>query len=116
VRYFGQILGLPAVVVFLVIATELLGGAALVVGLLGRVAALAVAVLMAGAAITVHLPHGFFMNWFGSQKGEGWECHLLALAMSAVIVLSGSGAWSLDGMLSRRFGRRLARTASPAHA
>ncbi len=89
VPFFSGVLGLPAITVALVIAAELLGGAALAAGVLSQLGALAVAVLMVGAAVTVHLPHGFFMNWFGTQKGEGWEYHLLALAMSAVIMING---------------------------
>ena len=71
--------------------------------MLGRLAALAVAVLMLVAALTVHLSHGFFMNWFGTQKGEGWEYHLLAMAMSAVIMIKGSGAWSIDARIASAF-------------
>jgi putative oxidoreductase len=49
----------------------------------------------------VHLPNGFFMNWMGNQKGEGFEFHLLALAMAAALLLRGAGAFSLDRMLSK---------------
>jgi len=49
----------------------------------------------------VHLPNGFFMNWAGNQKGEGFEYHLLVIAMAAVLVWRGSGAWSADGALSK---------------
>jgi putative oxidoreductase len=101
-RFFAEVLGLPSVVVAFTVVAELVGGAALVVGALGRLAATAIGVLMVGAAVSVHLPHGFFMNWFGNQKGEGWEYHLLALAMSVAIVHNGSGAWSVDAVIARR--------------
>jgi putative oxidoreductase len=39
-------------------------------------------------------------NWFGSQKGAGWEYHLLVLAMSAVIITKGRGAWSIDATIA----------------
>lgn len=110
-RFFAEVLGLPSVVVAFTVVAELVGGAALVVGVLGRVAAAAIGVLMVGAAVSVHLPHGFFMNWFGHQKGEGWEYHLLALAMSVAIVLNGSGAWSVDAVIARR-----APSGDPAYA
>jgi putative oxidoreductase len=49
----------------------------------------------------VHLPNGFFMNWMGNQKGEGFEYHLLALAMAAALLLRGAGAFSVDRALSK---------------
>jgi putative oxidoreductase len=78
---------------------EFLGGLALIVGLLSRVAALGVAIEMAVAVFLVHFPNGFFMNWFGTQQGEGFEYHLLAISMAAVIVYRGAGALSLDRAL-----------------
>jgi putative oxidoreductase len=36
------------------------------------------------------------MNWFGKQKGEGFEYHLLAIAIAAVLVLRGGGKWAAD--------------------
>jgi putative oxidoreductase len=49
----------------------------------------------------VHLPNGFFMNWAGTQKGEGFEYHLLTIASAAVLLLRGAGAFSLDRSLSK---------------
>jgi hypothetical protein len=54
------------------------------------------------AALLVHLPYGFFMNWFGSKTGEGIEYHILALALASLIAVRGSGAWSLDRLLVDR--------------
>ena len=101
-RYFTGTLGIPAPIAILVFPAEFLGGPALVVGLLGRVAALGIAISMVVATVLVHLPYGFFMNWYGRQKGEGYEYHLLAIAMALAIVLRGSGALSLDRWLTRR--------------
>jgi putative oxidoreductase len=42
------------------------------------------------------------MNWAGTQKGEGFEYHLLALAITFLIMARGAGAFSLDRVLSRR--------------
>jgi len=41
------------------------------------------------------------MNWFGTQKGEGFEYHLLAIALGLIIAMRGSGAFSLDRLLAR---------------
>jgi putative oxidoreductase len=49
----------------------------------------------------VHLQNGFFMNWFGNQKGEGIEYHLLALGLALVIMIKGSGKFSLDRLLHK---------------
>lgn len=100
--FFTGVLQLPAVSIPFVIGTELIGGALLILGILGRAMAAAAALMIAGAAVTVHLPHGFFMNWFGNQGGEGFEYHLLFLALTAVVVRHGSGAWSVDSVLTSR--------------
>ncbi len=93
-------LGMPAPVAFLVICTEFFGGLGLIVGLLTRIAALGIGAEMIGAIFLVHLPNGFFMNWTGHQKGEGFEYHLLVIAIAATLLLRGAGAFSLDRVLS----------------
>lgn len=57
---------------------------------------------MVGVALTSHLPRGFFMNWTGTQGGEGFEYHLLALALALPIVVGGGGAASVDGWLASK--------------
>jgi putative oxidoreductase len=94
-------MGMPAPVAFLVICTEFFGGLGLIVGLLTRIAALGIGVEMIGAIFMVHMANGFFMNWAGNQKGEGFEYHLLAIAMSAALLLRGAGAFSVDRALSK---------------
>ena len=94
-------MGMPAPVAFLVICTEFFGGLGLIVGLLTRIAALGIGVEMIGAIFMVHLPNGFFMNWAGNQKGEGFEYHLLAIAVCAALLLRGAGAFSVDRALSK---------------
>ena len=54
------------------------------------------------AIANVHAANGFFMNWFGAQKGEGFEYHLLAIALAAVVVIGGSGKLSVDRWLTTR--------------
>ncbi|MGH7542038.1 MAG: DoxX family protein, partial [Gemmatimonadota bacterium] len=98
-----QTVGIPWIFAFLVIVAEFFGGVGLLLGLLGRAAALGVGSVMVGAALIGHVQHGFFMNWSGSLPAgaEGWEFHLLALALVAIVILRGSGAASLDRAISR---------------
>lgn len=94
----GQML--PAAIVFLVIVIEFFGALGLILGLLGRVAALGVLAVMLGAVFTIHHAHGFFMNWSGQQAGEGYEYHILAGAMALAILIKGSGSLSVDRAMS----------------
>ena len=94
-------MGIPAPVAFLIICIEFFGGLGLIVGLLTRIAALGIGSEMIGAIFMVHLQNGFFMNWMGTQKGEGFEYHLLTIAMAAALLLRGAGAFSLDRALSK---------------
>jgi putative oxidoreductase len=96
-------LGFPAPLAALAIVTELVAPIALVVGLGGRLASLGIFGIMVGAAST-HVADGLFMNWFGSLPAgsEGFEYHLLAIGLSAVVAINGSGALSLDRWLATR--------------
>ncbi|HYO94277.1 MAG TPA: DoxX family protein [Polyangiaceae bacterium] len=95
--------GFPAPLAALAIVTELLAPVLLAVGLGGRLAAAGLFGLMLGA-ISTHLENGFFMNWFGSMAAgrEGYEYHLLVLALAAVVMIKGSGAGSVDRLLVGR--------------
>ncbi len=88
-------LGIPGALGFLAITAEFFGGLGLLFGFFGRLAAFGVITNMAVAAMMVHR-HYFFMNWYGNQQGEGFEYHLLAIAVASVILVKGSGAFSLD--------------------
>jgi putative oxidoreductase len=48
----------------------------------------------------VHSKVGFFMNWNGTQKGEGFEYHLLVIAMATFLMVRGAGALSIDRALT----------------
>ena len=100
--FFTQQMGIPALFAVLAILAEFLGGLGLLIGLLIRVAAFGIAVNMAVAVFLVHGPNGLFMNWYGNQKGEGFEYHLLALAMAVLVIARGAGAWSVDRVLEAR--------------
>ena len=95
---FNQ-MGIPDFLAFLAIAAEFFGGLALIVGFLGRVAALGIVINMLVAVFAVHLPNGFFMNWTGTQQGEGFEYHLLAIAIGLAVLIKGSGTMSVDHAL-----------------
>jgi putative oxidoreductase len=92
----GSGLGLPPWVTVLIMITEFFGSIALLLGVLTRLAALGIAALMVGAIAMVHAQHGFFMNWFGAQQGEGFEYHLLALGSALALIIGGGGALSVD--------------------
>jgi putative oxidoreductase len=100
--FFTQKMGIPWIVAFLVIIGESFGSLALLAGFLTRFSAVSLAVIMLGAITMVHLPYGFFMNWFGQQQGEGFEYHLLVIGMAAALVLTGGGKWSVDRAIAER--------------
>jgi len=88
--------GIPTLFAFLALAAEFLGPLGLAVGFLTRIAAFGIACVMLVAIATVHWPNGFFMNWYGNQKGEGFEYHLLALGVAIAVIVVGGGVWSFD--------------------
>ena len=94
--FFRNLLHIPVPLAFLAIMAEFLGGIGLILGLLTRIAALGIGVNMMVAIVTVHSAYGFFMNWTGAQKGEGFEFHLLVLAMVVFLIIRGGGALSVD--------------------
>jgi putative oxidoreductase len=104
VRLFREQLQIPASLAVLAVAAEFLGGLGLIVGLLSRVAALGIAVVMCVALFAVHRKFGFFMNWYGEKQGHGIEYHILVLALATVVIFKGGGALSLDQALSRHLG------------
>ncbi len=98
--FFTGLMHVPAPLAFLAIGAEFFGGMGLILGFLTRIAAFGIGVNMLVAIMTVHLPFGFFMNWTGTQKGEGFEFHLLVLTIVAFLLIRGAGAFSVDRVLS----------------
>jgi putative oxidoreductase len=98
--FFTQ-MGIPAPFAALAIAAEFLGGIGLLLGFLGRVAAFGIACNMVVAVAMIHRHFGFFANWYGQQKGEGFEYHILVVAITLAIMIKGSGAFSVDRALSK---------------
>jgi len=99
--FFTHQMGIPAPIAALAIAAEFLGGIGLVLGFLSRIAAFGIAFEMLVAVAMVHQHFGFFANWTGQQKGEGFEYHILAVAIALAIMIKGSGALSVDRALSK---------------
>jgi putative oxidoreductase len=98
--FFTQMMHIPALFAFLAICAEFLGGVGLILGALGRIAAFGITCNMVVAILMVHHHFGLFMNWSGQQKGEGFEYHLLAIAIAVVLMARGSGAFSVDRALT----------------
>ena len=69
--------------------------------MLFRSAAFGISVNMLVAIFMVHSANGFFMNWAGNQKGEGFEYHVLVLAMTTFLMIRGAGAFSVDRAIAR---------------
>jgi putative oxidoreductase len=111
--FFTETLGIPTPLAVLVIFFEFFGSLALIAGALARPMAAAIGGIMVTAALIVHLPNGFFMNWSGAQGGEGFEFHILAAALALVVTIGGAGAFSLDRWLAGTK-REAVRAPSPA--
>ena len=97
--YFTENAGLSWIVGFLVIIIEFFGSLSLILGLATRLWSLAIFFLTIGIVQTAHFQYGFFMNWFGNQKGEGIEYFLLMLGLAASLVFSGAGRFSIDSLI-----------------
>ncbi|MFT3925780.1 MAG: DoxX family protein [Myxococcales bacterium] len=91
----------PSMLALLVVLGESLGALLLAFGLFTRVAAFGISAIMLGAVYLVHWTNGFFMNWFGNQSGEGFEFHLLALALSLPLMWRGGGRYAADTRVLR---------------
>ena len=101
--FFTHQLGMPTVIALLVILGESLGALGLIAGFLTRFCAAGILIIMAGAIVMSHASNGFFMNWSGKQAGEGFEYHLLAIALCLPLIISGGGRFSVDGFIVKRF-------------
>ena len=93
---------IPVPLAFLAVCAEFFGGLGLITGLLTRVAALGVAANMIVAMAMVEGHQAFFMNWEGQKQGEGYEYHLLVLAITCALIMRGAGSISADGLLARK--------------
>lgn len=97
---FEETMGIPPVLTVLAMVAEVFGGLGLLVGLLTRIAAAGVLVVMIVAPLANGLYVRFFMNWQGRNAGEGFEYHLLAIALILIVMVQGAGAFSIDRLLA----------------
>lgn len=101
--FFVDTIGMPAPLGTLVILLESIGALVLIAGFATRPLALALAAVMMGAVVMVHLPAGhFFMDWFDTQHAEGIEFFVLVIVMCGTLVIDGGGRLSVDRWLAAR--------------
>jgi len=98
-KFFTETLHIPWLLAFAVIIIEFLGSISLIIGFASRLWAVAMIFLFLGIIFTAHVDHGFFMNWYGDQKGEGFEYHVLIIGLSLATLVKGSGRYSVDRIL-----------------
>ena len=102
--------GPPYGVAVAIVGAEVVGGLLVVLGLFARLGALALAAVMAGAIVFVHLQNGFFLTimatpqqigeWPANPAGNkiiphGVEFNVALLAMSLQVLLGGAGEMAL---------------------
>jgi putative oxidoreductase len=100
--YFTGSLHLPWIIGFLVVFIEFVGSLFLLIGFASRLWSVSIIILMIGIIFTSHINNGFFMNWLGTQKGEGFEYHLLIIGLSVTTLINGSGKYSIDAFLTSK--------------
>jgi putative oxidoreductase len=91
--------GLSYVVALLVILIESIAALMVIAGVLTRVAALGIFGLFTIIMIKFHTANGFFMNWAGTQKGEGIEYFIILLGVALTLVIAGGGKASVDAAI-----------------
>ena len=101
IQVFSQ-MHFPFWMTLLLMFIEFFGALGLIFGLFTRLSALGIATSMSVCAYMNHVKNGFFMNWFGQQKGEGFEYHILVLGMALALIISGGGLISIDRMFSKK--------------
>jgi len=102
IDYFTNTVGVPAFLGAFIIIIETLGALLLIVGFAGRINAALMGIVITGAFFQAHLENGFYMNWFGNHKGEGYEFDILFVVIAFVVSLRGSGAFSLDRVITAK--------------
>jgi putative oxidoreductase len=93
--------GLPYIIALLVILIESIASLFILFGFLTRIAAVGIFGLFMGVMLKIHAGNGFFMNWSGTQKGEGIEYFLLLLGLALILIISGGGKASVDAALTK---------------
>lgn len=104
-QFFTHTMGIPYVFALLAIIAEFGGGIGLILGFATRLSAFGAGFSVLIGALMVHVQNGFFMNWFGTQKGEGYEYHILFVAMALSLIFTGGGKFSLDRLISKKLSK-----------
>lgn len=92
--------GLPSAIALLVILIEFFGSLFLIAGFATRFAAIGIIGTFIGVVLSSHIHNGFFMNWYGQpNKGEGLEFFILLFGLAIIILLTGGGRASVDGLI-----------------
>jgi putative oxidoreductase len=90
---FAAYMKVPDAIGYLVGLAQFAGGLAILTGILIRVGAVCVSIVMLGAIFMVHLAHGFDIS------SGGIEYALTQLLVAAAFFTTGAGAYSLAGIL-----------------
>lgn len=96
---FTGYMHIPWILALVGVLTPMIASIFLILGFLGRFMAFLVGVFLLVAVLFVHLHTGFFMNWTGTLHGEGFEYHLLGVGIVIALMITGSGAFSVDRVL-----------------
>jgi putative oxidoreductase len=100
---FFQSMGMPLLLGVLVILAEFVGAIGVILGAGTRFMAFSIFLTLGGAMfLGGHVNNGFFMNWFGMQKGEGLEYFVLVVGLALVALIGGSGKFSVDNLISKK--------------
>ena len=114
VEAFNTKMGIPAPLTYLAAFTEFFGGVAVLLGILGRLASLGLAIVMLVAVSKVHWAHGFFL------EHQGFEYNLALFAMALVILVAGPGRIAIADWEARLWAKKIAEkeveSASPKEA
>ena len=93
--------GLPYIVALLVILIESIAALFVIFGFATRISAFGIFVLFAVILAKFHSANGFFMNWAGTQKGEGMEYFFLLLGLALILIITGGGKASIDAAITK---------------
>lgn len=108
IELWEQWWNMPVIVTISVVLIEFFGMIFLMLGLFSRIMAGLIFAVMLGAIYMVHGQYGFFMNWYSEMnRGEGFEYHLLVLAIAFMIIIKGAGKWSLDQFIQKKVWNRM---------
>jgi putative oxidoreductase len=111
IQSFQETLGIPALLTVIAAFTEFLGGIAVLLGFLTGLSSLGIVAVMLVAIFRVHLPNGFFMNWYNvPNQGHGIEFNLALLGMALFLVFYGPGKYSLDRLITGKKREALEKT------